>query len=686
MGNAFNKTLYHLVGHVIGKEGRAISSLRPHNGAIGDGLTYWSPTINLQRDPRWGRNQEVPGEDPYLTSIYAREFVNGLQAISTSRTDSNIEQDNSLVQIQVGACCKHFVANSLERWGNVSRHDFDARIDEKDLHDYYFPPFKECVKQAVGVMCSYNSLNGKPACVNPWLLQDVLRKEWKYNGYLVTDCGALADVVNGHKYAINDMQAAALAKNATVDVNCGNGKYFPTALLQAYQGDLVEKATIEESFRRMAIVQFRLGLFDRTVKRSSSPLHDISVVGNSQHGQLAAEAALQSIVLLKNENLLPLHKDSKQRIAVIGPHIHATDALLSNYHGSKCDCLSVKHANKELSCIETPLQAITRKINHPENILSVKGCNIAGSELDEIEAAVQAAKASDLVVLILGLDNGQEREELDRNETTLPGLQSKLVQSILDVAAERTVLVFIHGGAMSIGRDAQSRAGAVLSCGYGGQAASDALARVLFGDYDPSGKLAATWYPANFVNELPMTEMGLRVGVGRTHMYFSGTPEFPFGHGLSYTKWLLEWTFQPRNIQDASVPLFLPKSQMLHISVRIENQGSPYYHGESSQTVLLFWRPVEQQRYLQTQGHHQLPRQKLIDFHGSKPLNVGQNDVLEFEVKWEDFALWSHSNSAPTVLHGMYELILQTAGTQLTKLVKVAPPAIHEENNEIKLA
>ncbi|KAL3906976.1 MAG: hypothetical protein SGILL_009059, partial [Bacillariaceae sp.] len=532
MGNAFNKTLYHLVGHAIGTEGQAISSLRPHNGAIGDGLTYWSPTINLQRDPRWGRNQEVPGEDPHLTSVYAREFVNGLQSISTTTLGSSTREDH-LSRIRVGACCKHFVANSLERWGNATRHNFDAKIDERDLYDYYFPPFQECSKQAVGIMCSYNSLNGKPACTNPWLLQKVLRQEMKFNGYIVTDCGALADVVKGHGYASNDIQAAALAKNATVDVNCGNGQYFPEALLRAYNEGLVANSTIEESFRRMAIVQFRLGLFDWNDKSNDNPSRAIETVGSPGHGQLALEAALQSIVLLKNDNLLPLRKDTEELIAVIGPHINATEALLSNYHGSKCDCPGSERHGKHFDCIETPLHAIARNMQDPENnIQSITGCNIAESDENEIEAAAKVAAASDVVILIVGLDNSQEREGMDRSETTLPGLQTQLMHAILDVAAEKTALILIHGGALSLGNEVKDKAGAILSCGYGGQAASDALARVLFGDYNPTGKLASTWYPADYVNQLPLTEMGLRVGVGRTHMYYSGTAEFSFGHGL----------------------------------------------------------------------------------------------------------------------------------------------------------
>ena len=173
LGNAFNASLYYAIGAAIGVEARAFNNLKIHRTELFDGLTYWSPVINLQRDPRWGRNQEAPGEDPVLTSVYAVNFVQGLQG------DGDVPN--------VAACCKHFVANSLEKWFNHTRHNFDAQISMEDLYDYYFPPFQECVKYSMGVMCSYNSLNGQPACANDWLLKKVLREKWNFTGYITTD-------------------------------------------------------------------------------------------------------------------------------------------------------------------------------------------------------------------------------------------------------------------------------------------------------------------------------------------------------------------------------------------------------------------------------------------------------------------------------------------------------------------
>ncbi|KAG7365322.1 glycoside hydrolase [Nitzschia inconspicua] len=659
MGNAFNRTLYHLVGHAIGREGRAISNLRPHDMSIGDGLTYWSPTINMQRDPRWGRNQEVPGEDPYLTGEYAKAFVNGLQGAYTSSAVGGGEGDDH-DRVRVGACCKHYLANSLERWGNVSRHNFDAKIDDQDLHDYYLPPFKECVKEAVGVMCSYNAINGIPACAHPYLLQEVLREQWNFTGYLVTDCGALGNVYNGHHYAKDPKEASALAKNATVDVNCGDGSYFPTALMAAYQEGSVQESVIQESFHRMAMVQFRLGLFDTREKENVNPLKDIATIGSSTHAQLALEAAQQSIVLLKNENnLLPLDRNSKEQIAVIGPHIHSTFALLSNYHGKKCDC--TKNSTNDWSCVESPLQALQRIVTDPDKLLSMMGCNIDGMDRNEIDDAKVLAESSDKVIVFVGLTNDQEREELDRTETTLPGLQHTLLQSILDVASEKTIVVLIHGGAMSLGLDAIENSGAILTAGYGGQAASAAIADVLFGDYDPSGKLSSMWYPPEYVKQIPLTEMGLRVGVGRTHMYYTGTPEFAFGHGLSYSSWQLSWAEDTMSQNVLGLRLY--ESQTISLGVNLQNLGGSRTKSKSRQTLLLFWRPEKSEKHL--------PKQKLIDFQESSSLEEGEVQTVHFELRWDDFATWRSHEKATTVVPGRYELCVTTNGVMLSMSLEV---------------
>jgi len=686
MGNAFNRTLYRLVGQTIGIQGRAISNLRVHNQAIGDGLTYWSPTINMQRDPRWGRNQEVPGEDPFLTSQYSKAFVQALQGtdfnydeIKNSKTASPVvDGDNDYGDLKMAACCKHFLGNSLEHWGNYDRYSFNAVIDEYDLNNYYLPPFEECTKHAVGVMCSYNAVNGEPTCASNWLLKDVLRERMNFTGYLVTDCGAMNGIVHGHHFAIDNVQASALAKNASVDVNCGS--VFQDSLFTAYNEGQVEELTINESFQRMVRIQFRLGLFDSTKKSTENPDSDIASIDSPEHRQLALEAALQSIVLLENKNnILPLDNNNNKSLAVIGPHIDAHGALMGNYHGAKCGCRSDGGINKDFSCIESPLQAIKRNMKYPDQVKSIKGCNVAEGVAD-INDAKELARNSDAVILLLGLDQGQESEGHDRNETTLPGLQPKLMESILDVAGEKTIIVLIHGGTISLG-DARDKAGAILSAGYGGQAGSSAIASVLFGEYNPTGKLAATVYPPSFVHELPLTEMGLRVGVGRTYMYYTGKAEFSFGHGLSYSKWGLDWV-NDINDNSSSESETLPTLKLqdyvptrFHLSVK--NLG-PHISG-GSQTILLFWRPfndIENDEQL-----HDFPvidkekrrkvQRKLIDFQETKVLLTGESETIEFELTWKDFAMWDSRSKASTVLLGDYELVVQTADTYLTRRLEI---------------
>jgi beta-D-xylosidase 4 len=571
-----------------------------------------------------------------LTGIYAKAFVQGLQG-------SNNNDENG--RIQVAAACKHFVANSLEDWQGHSRHNFDAHISLQDLHTYYLAPFQACVQaNAQGVMCSYNAVNGIPSCTNEWLLKDILRDAYNFTGYLVTDCGALDDVVRGHHYAIDAAQASALAMNATVDVNCGNGEYYPEGLLQAYCDGWVEASTIQASFARLATIQFRLGLFDA---KDYHPDDDIGVVGS--HDDLALEAALQSIVLLQNrDGLLPL-SSNHPRLALIGPHIHAREVLLSNYHGSKCGC---GDDSDTYNCIDTPLQALQKKTQH--TIRGVQGCHVSGNDLDEIDLATQAAQDADVVILIVGLDQSQESEGRDRNETTLPGLQIELIQSVLQVASTKTILVVISGGAVALGQNILDQTPAILSAPYGGQAASQALAQVLFGDYNPTGKLAATMYPPSFVDDLPLTEMGLQVGVGRTHMYYQGTPEFAFGYGLSYSKWHLEWADHEHKLDLALWDTGPP----IKVEVRVANTGPL----EGSQTVLFFWRPI---------SHRKAINQKLIGFQGTRRLEVGQEEVLTFQIQPTDFALWSDTRNATVVSSGTYQLEARASDVQVNRTLQI---------------
>ncbi len=452
-----------------------------------------------------------------------------------------------------------------------------------------------------------------------------------------------------------------MVKNASVDVNCGS--VYQESLPKALEEGQVEETTINESFKRMVRIQFRLGLFDSTKKSDFNPEVDVATIDSPQHQQLALEAALQSIVLLQNNNnILPLDKNAKKSLAVIGPHMDARGAFMGNYHGARC-------CSGDYSCIESPLEAIKRTVKFPDQVQSVKGCDVRDFHTIEIEKARELAQNSDRVILFLGIDEYLEGEGHDRVQTTLPDLQPALMEAVLDVAGDKTIIVLIHGGTISLG-DLRSQAGAIISAGYGGEVGAAAIASVIFGDYNPTGKLAATVYPPSFVDELPLTEMGLRVGVGRTYMYYSGEAEFEFGHGLSYSDWKLDWM---NDDADNSQQLQLHDFETKQFHVLLQNLG-PHTTG-SSQTVLLFWRPMEaaDSSFLDKDGKRKI-RQKLIDFQESTMLSVGQSEILEFELHWKDFALWDSSSSSMAVSPGNYELLLKVADAHVVRQLEVVAP------------
>lgn len=630
MGSAFNNTLYKMVGHADGIEARAINNLRDHvkQNKYGDGIDYWSPTINMQRDPRWGRNQEVPGEDPTLTSGYATNFVQGLQNGA----------DPSYVQII--ATCKHFIANSLERWNGFTRHNFDAQVSKKDLADYYAVPFKACVTEgkALGIMCSYNSVNGVPMCGNSLWLNNTLRNTWGFDGYVTSDCGAIRDIYTpqpkGHGYVKDADHATKIGLEAGCDVDCGG--IYPGNLVHAVNAGLVKKETVDTALTRLTMMQMKLGLFDPKEKQQYFN-YGIGDIDTPAHQQLALEAAQQSIVLLKNKDkVLPLSTGKK--IAVIGPHVNATVNLISNYHGSRC-------VGGGFDCIQTPFAAVT-SANVGGTTTSSLGCEIDSTK-NEIAQAVAAANAADVVVLTMGLDQSQETEGRDRIISTLPGLQIKLAQSILAVK-KPTILVLIHGGAMSLG-PLKDEFDAIVDAFYGGEMASQAIADVLFGKYNPSGKLAVTMYPPDYVNKIPLTNMNMSDGPGRTHLYYTGTPEFKFGTGLSYSSWHLELD----NKNFPSTVSTVKDSMPIHYSLRLRNSGSR----AGKQTVLAFWRPVN------TTSSSKL-KQKLFAYQGIY-LDPSDVSVLEFKLSTNQLAM-ANEDGDRMLNAGQYEVFFQFGHEEAT--------------------
>lgn len=613
MGSAYNTSLYWMIGHNDGMEARAINNNRDHKtqNNYGDGIDYWSPTVNMQRDPRWGRNQEVPGEDPHLTGMYAQNFVNGLQGDPHPNFPKGVDPNHTMIV----ATCKHFIANSLENWEGHTRHNFNAIVPLSDMADYYLPSFKTCVMdgKVKGIMCSYNAVNGVPMCANPLYLNETLRNQWGFEGYVTSDCDAVADVYEQHHYA-SPVNGTALSLKAGTDMDCGDFgdhaylKELPAALEQG----LITENDLDTALIRLTRIQMDLGLFDP--KADQMFFHNnIDLVGADAHRELAKEAAQQSIVLLKNDgDILPL-KPGKN-IAVIGPHSSGNEVFLSNYHGSACLNSTGGITGKNFDCIQTPLDAIT-KANVGGKTVGAMGCPVNGNAVNI--SAIVAAQAADIVVMVMGIDGSIEAEGRDRTTTTLPGVQPQLVQAILDLK-KPTVLVLVNGGTISLGNLAQSPA--ILECFYGGEMAASAMASVLFGDYNPTGRMATTVYPPEFVTQVPLTQMSVTQPPGRTHLYYTGKPEFKFGDGLSYSKWQLDWTHEQ---QPSMMSTSAEDSSTFTVSV--SNVGDV----SGGINILAFWKPV---------GHPSPLRQKLFAFDGLR-LFPGGKGTLDFVLKADDLAI-----------------------------------------------
>ena len=644
------------VADVISTEARAKHNefVRHNERGRYKGLTFWSPNINIFRDPRWGRGQETYGEDPYLTARLGVEFVKGLQG-------------NDPRYLKVVATPKHYAVHSGPE---PERHAFDAKVYERDLRETYLPAFRATVveAQAASVMCAYNRTNTEPCCANNRLMVDVLRKEWGFNGYVVSDCGAISDIWKGHKFAKSEEAASALAVKAGTDLACGR-EY--ASLIKAVKDGLISEAEIDTSLKRLMAARFRLGMFDppEMVAYARIPFSEND---SPAHRTLALRAARESIVLLKNENsALPLRKDVKT-IAVIGPNADAPEVLVGNYSGrpskSVTPLAGIRNAvSPDTRVLYAPGSTLTGEavIPVPASLLTVGGKGTAtglkgeyftnqelqGQPADvrtdqqinfdwgrykptphvgennfsvrwtgkltsaesgayrlgitaddgarlyldgellidawktnptktvtkevnleagraydvrmeyyqinreaiakfvwsyphfterQIDEAVSAARQAEVAIVVLGLSAALEGEEMtvstegfrggDRTDISLPKGQEALLEAVR-ATGKPVVLVLLNGSALAVNW-ANDNVPAILDAWYPGEEGGTALADVLFGDYNPGGRLPVTFYKS--VDQLPpFTDYSMQ---GRTYRYFKGDPLYPFGFGLSYTK------------------------------------------------------------------------------------------------------------------------------------------------------
>jgi beta-glucosidase len=518
---SWNPSLFHQEGTIIGVEGRAKFNdyATKHNGDSKwwSGLTFWTPNINIFRDPRWGRGQETYGEDPYLTSEIGIEFVKGIQG----------DDPNYLLAM---ACAKHYAVHSgPER----DRHRFNAVVSERDLYETYLPQFERVVREGkvAGVMSAYNAVNGVPCSASSFLLDDLLRKQWGFDGYVVSDCDAIRDIwgQRQHEYVKTPEAAAAAAVKAGCNLCCG-GDY--NALVRAVQQGLVTEQEIDVALYHTLWTRFRLGLFDPADKVPYSK-YTIKDNDTPEHGKVSLELARQSLVLLKNDGLLPLDRSKLKKIAVIGPNGNSKSMLEGNYHGSASHSVTILSGIKELA--GTNIQ-VTFALGSPITTNKMTAAwsgqdNTTTRPIPELRAeALSLAANADLIIYVGGITPAQEGEGFDRTGIELPEVQQELIRA-LQATGKPMVMVNCSGSAMALTWE-DEHLPAILQAWYPGQEGGRAVAEVLFGEVNPSGHLPVTFYRATA--DLPaFTDYSM---TNRTYRYFSGKPLYAFGHGLSYTR------------------------------------------------------------------------------------------------------------------------------------------------------
>ena len=553
MAATFDVIAMKKMGDYTSDEGRAIhnESLRKKDYSRYTGLTYWTPNINIFRDPRWGRGQETYGEDPFLTSMIGTAFVQGLQG-------------NDPKYLKAAACAKHYAIHSGPE---PLRHVFDVKVSNHDLWDTYLPAFRQLVVNAkvAGVMCAYNAYAGQPCCGNDKLMVDILRNKWKFAGYVTSDCGAIDDFYETHKMFPDAESSATDAVLHGTDVECGNRTY--KTLIQAVKDGKITEKDIDVSLKRLFTIRFRLGMFDppKMVKYDQIPITDLE---SKPHKELALKMAKESIVLLRNvpmpgqeNNLLPLNKNIK-RIAVLGPNADNANTQLGNYNGQP-------------SVVTTVLQGIKDKLPGADIFYS-RATDFVSTEPEDFSKLIDSIKDADVIIYVGGISPRLEGEEMkvskpgfsggDRTSIDLPAVQTDFLKA-LKATGKPIVFVMMTGSALAIpweeGNLPTGQAGipAIVNAWYGGEAAGTAVADVLFGDYSPSGRLPVTFYKSD--SDLPpFDDYSMQ---NRTYRYFKGVPLYPFGFGLSYTKFVYS------NLKLSKTKI--KKNESVNVEVTVTNKG-----------------------------------------------------------------------------------------------------------------
>ena len=621
MAATFNPNLINDVAVVISDEARAKhhEALRNNDYSQYKGLTFWSPNINIFRDPRWGRGHETYGEDPYLTGQIGTQFVKGLQG-------------NDPKYLKLVATAKHFAVHSGPE---SERHFFNANVNQRDLWETYLPAFKDLVVDAnvYSVMGAYNRVNGESASASNYLLQEILRDKWGFNGYVVSDCGAINDIHANHKIVKTPEESAALGVITGCDLNCGG--IYQNHLQESVTLGLISEKEIDTAVYRLFLARMKLGMFDpaEIVSYAQIPFD----INNSQkHDELSLKTAQSSMTLLKNNGVLPIDINKINKIAVVGPNADNINALLGNYHGTP-------------SSPVTFINGLNDYVGKRAEITYSKGVDLVkdgarGSNLLS-DSIIEDVKKADLAIFVGGLDATWEGEEMpgginvdgfyngDRTRIEMPEIQQKAIKAMIDTGTP-VVLVLMAGSSIALS-GLEKELDAILMAWYPGQRGGDATTSVLFGDYNPGGKLPVTFYSST--SELPdFKDYNMSSGNGFTYRYYKGKALYPFGHGLSYTK------FKYSKLKVNKIRL--TEKEKFKISFTIKNIGN--YNGD--EVVQVYIKDLN--------SEFQMPIKQLRNFERIS-LNKKDEKIIEFEfIPIKDLTYYNSTKQKYMVEKGSFEI------------------------------
>ncbi len=639
MAATWDPPLVQQEADAIATEGRAKFNeySRLHDGAsvLHTGISFYAPNINIFRDPRWGRGQETYGEDPFLTSQFAIAYIRGLQGDDPK-------------YFKAIACAKHFAVHSGPEF---HRQSFNATPPERDLYETYLPAFQAAVQVArVGsVMGSYNALDGTPNCANPFLLTQVLRKDWGFQGYVVSDGGAIRNLWAFHKYVPTPEEAAAAAVKAGCDLfssdiarmsRRGAEQADIEALGRLLQKHLLTEPEIDAAVSYSLAARFQLGLFDPP---SLVPWSKITMADNDTpaHRALALKVAQESIVLLKNDGLLPLKRSRIKRIAVIGPNADSEAALLGNYAGMPSKFVTLLDGIRQVA--GTNIQ-VTYEFGGP---LAVRNDD-TNQPAPEMTTPAVAAAAADVIIYVGGLDASLEKESGndpyqgflggDRTRIELPAVQEDLIKALF-ATGKPVILINCSGSALAIPWEA-AHLPAILQAWYPGEEGGLAVAQVLFGEVNPAGRLPITFYQST--DDLPdFTDYSMS---NRTYRYFSGQPLYAFGHGLSYTK----FKYAHAALDSATVP----PAGALTLSFTIKNTGAR----EGDEVAQVYFCHIKSA----------VPQPRLA-LCGCERIHLGRRmkTKVSLTIPAERFRYWDVAKKQYVIEPGDYELLIGAASDDI---------------------